>query len=204
MRISFVVAVAALTALSGCSGDQEPNEPTSNDQSLPPSTTTTVTTKTETETSSTTAEPAGPSVVDEADFTPPDGPNARLFVLADGYTSCFYNQLGAENYLSCRSNFTNPPNVVGPDGDEVPANAISFTPDGIYYQSLVFPDTGYQPKTLNAGETLESFGFSCTANGAASVACTGPQGTASIDNGTVTGAEVPPPEAGAQPSEAEE
>lgn len=135
----------------------------------------------------------GVRIVDPAGFTPPDpgGENSRIFVLQDGVTECFMNDVSGDSYMACRTNMVNPPMVQDYYGTEIPANAVSWNPSGVTYETMQFP-AKYPSKTLAPGERLESFGFSCTASGPATVACSGPTGSATIDNGNVSGAKVPP------------
>ncbi|MDO5732124.1 hypothetical protein [Corynebacterium sphenisci] len=186
--LALLAGLAAAALLAGCDGADEPPAPTT-------TTAESTTTRTAEQTEKIDPSPTSRSIiaVDEADFTPPDGPNARIFVLADGTTTCYYNEIGDGRYLSCGGEFTDPPMVEGPDGRPTPANAVSFTPEGILFQSLTFPGGAYSPRTLNAGEALTAYGYTCTAEGPSAVTCTGPQGTAAIRDGRVTGATVPEP-----------
>ncbi len=141
--------------------------------------------------------------VPESDFTPADGPNARVFKLADGTTKCFMNNLAGESFLSCQAAFVDPPLVTDGQGREVPANAVSWHTGGVTYETLTFPATG-DVKTLEPNQRLQAFGYTCTAYGPSSLECSGAPGTASINNGTVTGASVPnkAPENSQQPAPA--
>lgn len=187
--LALLAGLAAAALLAGC-GTADDDAP-----APPPATAETTTTTTAEQTEKVDPSPTSRSIitVDEADFTPPDGPNARIFVLADGTTTCYFNEIGDGRYLSCGGEFTDPPMVEGPDGRPTPANAVSFTPEGILFQSLTFPGGSYAPRTLNAGEALTAYGYTCTAEGPSAVTCTGPQGTAAIRDGQVTGATVPEP-----------
>ncbi len=148
---------------------------------------------------------SGQKVTDVPDsrFMPPGASGSRIFRLADGATECFANSLGPDSFLTCRTNFANPPMVQSYGGEQVPANAVTWSPGAApVYAHMNFPDTGHQPATLNAYERVKMFGFTCTAYGPATVECGGPGGSASLDAGNVTGATVPAPtEAPAPPSE---
>ncbi|MFD5869233.1 hypothetical protein ACFWGD_11595 [Corynebacterium sp. NPDC060344] len=137
---------------------------------------------------------SGPTVaeVPEDRFMPPGAQGARIFRLADGATECFANALGPDSFLTCRTNFANPPMVQSYDGGDVPANAVTWSPGAApTFAHMNFPDNGFAPETLHPYERVSFFGFTCTAYGDATVECSGPGGRASLDAGNVTGAEVP-------------
>lgn len=148
---------------------------------------------------------SGQKITDVPDsrFMPPGASAARVFRLADGVTECFANSLGPDSYLTCRTNFANPPMVQSYGGEQVPANAVTWAPGAApVFAHMNFPDAGHQPATLNAYERVKMFGFTCTAYGPATVECGGPGGSASLDAGNVTGATVPAPtEAPTPPTE---
>lgn len=137
---------------------------------------------------------AGIVDVPEAKFTPSDGPNARIFQLEDGVTKCFINDIAGDKYLACTTNMVNPPTVQDAAGNDVPANAVSWNPSGVTYETLQFPAAGNM-ETLHPNERLNALSYSCTSTGPSTVSCSGAPGTANIDNGTVTGASMPAPEA---------
>ncbi len=212
----FMATIAAgammILALAGC-GDDEPAKPEVSDRSISssaktksstsPKPTEESTKSTESETPTETPEIAQ---VNDADYTPADGPNTRLFQLEDGTTRCFLNDLSGDAYLACQVNLANPPMVDDGTGNEVPANAVSWNPGGVTYEVLTFPPTG-EMKTLPANSQLNAFGYSCSAYGPSTLECSGPAGNATIDNGNVTGAEMPKDEvplgAGGQPGDQE-
>lgn len=147
--------------------------------------------------------PSGPTVAQVPDdrFMPPGAQGARIFRLADGATECFANSLGSDSYLTCRTNFANPPMVPSYEGGQVPANAVTWTPGGApSYAHMNFPDTGFGPETLHPYERMSMFGYTCTAYGPATVECSGPGGSASLDAGNVTGAAVPEPQQAPAPA----
>lgn len=151
------------------------------------------------------AAPAGPTVAEVPDdrFMPPGAQGARIFRLADGATECFANSLGSDSYLTCRTNFANPPMVPSYGGGQVPANAVTWTPGGApSFAHMNFPDTGFGPETLHPYERVSMFGYTCTAYGPSTVECSGPGGSASLDAGNVTGAIVPEPAPAPAPEEA--
>lgn len=128
--------------------------------------------------------------VPEEKFTPADGPNARIFQLEDGVTKCFINDIAGDKFLACTTNMVNPPVVQDAAGKDVPANAVSWNPSGVTYETLQFPAAGSM-ETLHPNERLSALGYTCTAQGPATVQCSGAPGTATLDNGNVTGATVP-------------
>lgn len=147
--------------------------------------------------------PSGPTVAEVPDgrFMPPGAQGARIFRLADGATECFANSLGSDSYLTCGTNFANPPMVPSYEGGQVPANAVTWTPGGApSYAHMNFPDTGFGPETLHPYERVSMFGYTCTAYGPATVECSGPGGSASLDAGNVTGAAVPEPQQAPAPA----
>lgn len=215
-KLMATIAAGGLMAfsLAGC-GSDEPDSPgvaaptssssaTSKTSSSPKSTEeeTESTASTESAETSTSTETSEITRVNEADYTPADGPNTRLFQLEDGTTRCFLNDLNGEAYLACQVNLANPPMVDDGLGNKVPANAVSWNPGGVTYEVLTFPPTG-EMKTLPARSQLSSFGYTCSAYGPSTMECSGPAGSATIDNGNVTGAQMPmanvPPAADGQP-----
>lgn len=132
------------------------------------------------------------TTVDDARFMPePSATNTRVFQLADGETQCFINNLGGDGYLTCRTNFVDPPMVRNHGGDEVPANAVTWAPYGVVYAVMEFPQVP-RMEVLQPRERIDFAGFSCTSYGAATVECSGPSGTATIDAGRTTGVGMPP------------
>lgn len=189
----FAALAASTLLLAGCgagSGDVGSSDDIK--QAVPTSTADTLAEKSPTPSTSSKA-PEENTVHDVPDsrFMPPDADNARIFRLADGVTQCFINSLGDEAFLTCRTNFTNPPTVQDYFGDDVTANAVSWTPDGVIYAEMIFPQVGSM-ETLAPYERFSAFGYTCTAYGPATVECSGPQGSATLDGGNVTGATVPP------------
>ena len=151
------------------------------------------------------AAPAGPTVAEVPDdrFMPPGAQNARVFRLADGATECFANSLGPDSFLTCRTNFANPPMVQSYEGGQIAANAVTWSPGAApTFAHMNFPDTGFGPETLQPYERVSMFGYTCTAYGPATVECSGPGGSASLDAGNVTGAIVPEPAPAPAPEEA--
>lgn len=132
--------------------------------------------------------------VDPADYTPPDSATTRLFKLEDDQTKCFLNDLSGDVYLSCAAPITDPPMVDDGNGNKVPANAVSWHPGGVNYDSLIFPPVD-SIKILPPHASLSSFGYTCTAYGPATLECAGPAGRATIDAGKVIGAQLPTPAA---------
>lgn len=208
----FMATIAAgvmmTFALAGC-GDDEPAKPEVSNRSVSSSAKTKSSTPSKsTEESTTPTESETPTEtpaitqVNDADYTPADGPNTRLFQLEDGTTRCFLNDLSGDAYLACQVNLANPPMVDDGTGNKVPANAVSWNPGGVTYEVLTFPPAG-EMKTLPANSQLSAFGYNCAAYGPSTLECSGPAGAATIDNGNVTGAQMPkedvPPAAGGQP-----
>lgn len=208
MLMTGAVASAISLSMVGCSGitesDSDKVASTSQLQTQSPSETTTSKKPSPTQSSETEAKPQALSrdtgIVDvpEADYTPADGPNARIFQLQDGATKCFLNNLGGDAYLACQTPIANPPMVDDGAGNQVPANAVSWNPGGVTYEVLTFPQAS-EIHTLAKNQRLKAFGFTCTALGPSSVECSGGPGTARIDSGVVTGAQMPkPPVTGGQ------
>lgn len=182
----LVPAGVAMLVLAGCSTEEE---------APPAPETTSSSTSSSAGTSTSEAEEPEAAVasntivdVDEADFTPSNASSIRQFILADGTTQCVYSGVG----LSCQANIVDAPMVEGADGQPTPANSVAFAGDSVTYQSLTFPGGAEAPRVLAPNERLSSFGYSCTATGDSSLTCDGPEGSASIDNGLVSGATVPP------------
>ncbi|MDO4610008.1 hypothetical protein [Corynebacterium sp.] len=202
MRFTKALAATLMIGglvLTGCSDDDEqaapPKPPAAPSSSSSPAQSSSSTP----EETSAKRTATGPRVVDPADYTPPDGSNARLFVLADGVTECWMTDIG-DAFLNCSTNFAEPPTVTDANGQQSVANSVSFNPSGITYETLTYPDTGYQPRTLAAGEQLSDFGYTCTALSDSLVECSGPQGTARIGDGHAEGARVPEPPATPSPA----
>lgn len=190
-------ALAASTVLlAGCAG----GGPETDSDTVAETATATETTTKRSTTAPTQEAPAARTVADvpEDRFMPPGAQGARVFTLADGVTGCFINSLGADSFLTCRTNFADAPMVQDYEGNDVAANAVSWTPDGVIYAHMSFPDNDHVPETLHPYERVAAFGFTCTAYGPATVECSGPQGSASLDAGSVTGAAVPPKKAAPQ------
>lgn len=191
-KFSMFAAVAATTLLVvGCGTDDVDSESeTIADTSARPSSTASELA----ERPETSAPSGGPTIADVPDdrFMPPGADNARVFRLADGATECFANSLGGDPYLTCRANFADPPMVESYEGGRVPANAVTWSPGAApTFAHMNFPDNGFAPETLHPYERVSMFGFTCTAYGAATVECSGPGGSASLDAGSVTGAAIP-------------
>lgn len=140
----------------------------------------------------------GITVVPGEKFMPNGVTTTRIFQLADGSTECFMNELSGDAYLTCRADFAEPPMVKDYAGNDVAANAVTWTPNGVEFAVMDFPQVS-GIATLNPRERLEAFGFTCTAYGESTVECSGPQGAATIDNGQVTGASVPEPTQAPEP-----
>ena len=197
---TFAALAASTLLLVGCGADGVDSESeTIADTSARPSTTASELAE-RPETSEATG---GPTIADVPDdrFMPPGADNARVFRLADGATECFVNSLGGDPYLTCRTNFANPPMVPSYEGGQVPANAVTWSPGAApTFAHMNFPDNGHVPETLHPYERVAMFGFTCTAYGDATVECSGPGGSASLDAGTVTGATVPEPQEAPAPA----
>lgn len=192
---TFAAGVMMTLALAGC-GDDEPAKPDASDRTSSSSakskTSSSKPTESSTESSETEAPTETPEItwVNDADYTPADGPNTRLFQLEDGTTRCFLNDLSGDAYLACQVNLANPPMVDDGKGNKVPANAVSWNPGGVTYEVLTFPPAG-EMKTLPTHSQLAAFGYTCAAYGPATLECAGPPGRATIDNGNVIGAKMP-------------
>lgn len=197
------VLAAASLVIAGCSSDDSGSSDAQQGIAAPSGGTSkstdakkssTKSSSSETSSSSESEEPEAPEItqVSEADFTPADGPNTRLFQLADGSTKCFLNDIGGDVFLACQANLNNPPMVPDASGNMVPANAVSWNPSGVTYETLMFPSTG-EVKTLEPNQQLDAYGYTCTSHGPSNVECSGAAGAATIDSGNVTGARVPEP-----------
>lgn len=191
--VRMVAAVAAVGLFAaGCGSDDAEPDLTASESTSQSSESTSTSSE---ESSSESSEPEAPPQirdVDEAAYTPADGPQTRIFQLQDGATRCFLNNLAGDVFLACETNLAEPPEVQDGFGNPVPANAVSWNPDGVTFARLMFPPVA-EVATLNPQERLSAFGFSCTAYGPATVECSGQPGTATIDSGQVIGASVPPP-----------
>ncbi|WP_295627501.1 hypothetical protein [uncultured Corynebacterium sp.] len=198
---TFAALAASTLLLAGCWGDDTggSSDPAAE---TPASGAPTSTAREFAETEEAPAGNQGRTIADVPDdrFMPPGAQGARIFRLADESTECFMNSLGPDSFLTCRTNFANPPTVQDYEGNDVTANAVSWTPDGVIYAHMQFPDTGHVPETLHPYERVGAFGFTCTAYGPATVECSGPQGAATMDAGNVSGAAVPEPKAAPAPA----
>lgn len=195
MAMSAAGAMMAF-ALVGC-GNDEPESPETSDRAVTSTSSSemsssTKTTPKPTESTESSAPKAAPKItpVNDADYTPADGPNTRLFKLEDDKTRCFLNDLNGDSYLACETELADPPMVGDGTGNKVPANAVSWNPGGVTYEVLTFPEVA-EMKTLPAHSSLSAYGFTCTAYGPSTLECSGPTGNATIDAGTVTGAQMP-------------
>lgn len=195
-------------ALVGC-GNDEPESPETSDRAVTSTTHSESSSSSKqapkpTESKGSSAAKSTPKItpVNDADYTPADGPNTRLFQLEDGKTRCFLNDLAGDSYLACETELANAPMVGDGKGNKVPANAVSWNPGGVTYEVLTFPEVS-EMKTLPAYSSLSAYGYTCTAYGPSTLECSGPAGDATIDSGNVTGAQMPKedvtPGAGDQP-----
>lgn len=197
---TFAALAASTLFLAGCSGDDGTD---ADPGTVADTTATTSSSATPLAERPQEAAPAGPTVAEVPDdrFMPPGAQNARVFRLADGATECFANSLGPDSFLTCRTNFANPPMVQSYEGGQIAANAVTWSPGAApTFAHMNFPDTGFGPETLHPYERVSMFGFTCTAYGDATVECSGPGGSASLDAGNVTGAIVPEPQEAPAPA----
>ncbi len=197
MRRFTVVSVVALSGLmlTACQSDEDTTAH-SPDQAASTTTAEITSTTPETTTSqpstTTQTQQSEPVIidVDEALFTPSDSASTRLFKLADGTTECYINKLGVESLMTCRANFVNPPMVTDINGNQQPANAVSWSPVGVQWENMQFPPNTPQV-VLEPNQRLTALGYACIAHGPSTVECSSDYGTASIANGTVQGASLP-------------
>ena len=203
-KFSTIAALVSATfLLVACNGEDEMAAP--EPQEMAGEQTATESSAPETTSEEAPAEQSGPGIttVDDTQYMPePSATNTRVFQLADGATECFINDLAGDGYLTCRTNFVEPPLVPAHGGQEVPANAVTWAPYGVTYAVMDFPQVP-QTAVLHPRERIEFAGFTCTSYGPATVECVGPSGAATLDAGRATGVGMPPEEAPAPAPEEE-